>query len=625
MIMAISIPELDNIGYKELRKEAETRLPKDAPSWTDYNLSDPGITFLELFSWLGDIELYRLNRITPEHLRKFLTLLGDEYPTAKPAKGIIVSTQSIDPDTRINVGTTIEIETQKKKKLFRTKYTLYGNPAKIESINVLGSSEEETIRKVEHKSIEPFYAFGFLPKNSNYFRLNLNQMPSKRLKLYIELEEADLPTYNKEWQKDSLWLKEHDSIILEWYIKIGDQYYSISPQEDCTLNLRYSGMISFILSEAISEVSTVSIECRLKQGAYMIAPFIKNIYLNTIEVEQSKKIIEKRISTGEASQQLILNTPYILDNDVQSISIQTKNPQQEALSWRRIDSLHHSTEEDRDFIYDNSTQTITFGDGEHGKVVPYQELIIIDYYLTEGEHGIVPHSIDTWNIQGLPFYNPRSIEGGKNIPNYQERFNNMVQSWKKPSQAVTLKDYETLAKMTTGLRVARAKALADKENNLVTVVVVPYSRSNYAMPDDFFCQRVCHFLDSRRLITTRIDVVKPSYTKVGINLEIKAHSNFDEKSTRLSVITALNEYLHPLRGGDHKEGWEFGRSVYSSDIYALLESVEGVSCILNVAFHGEGHYDGSKKVYIIKKESLIKTLNHRITFIESLMACGGIS
>jgi len=622
--MSIDIPKLDDIDYQELRETAEARLPKDAPQWSDHNLSDPGITFVELFAWLSDIELYHLNRITPEHLKKFLALLGDTYPTANASKGIIVSPKSINASIRINRGSIIELDTKNKKKFFRTTSTLYGNPAQIESIDVLGSSEEETIRNVDNKNIEPFYAFGFLPKKSNYFRLKLKQMPSKRLKLYIELEESDLPSYNEAWQKDSLWLKQHDSIILEWYIKINNQIYSISPQEDCTLNLRYSGVISFILSEAITEVSTVSIECRLKQGEYMVAPFIKNIYLNTIEVEQSKKIIETKVSTGESSQQLILTTPYILDNNVQEISIQTENHQQETKAWRRVNSLYNSIEEDRDFIYDNTTQTITFGDGEHGKVVPYKEHISIHYYLTDGEQGIVPHRIDDWNIQGLSFYNPQSVEGGKNIPNYKERFSSIVESWKKPSQAVTLKDYEILAKMTTGLRVARAKALANKENNLITIMVVPYSRTNHAMPDDFFCQRICRFLDAKRLITTRIDVIKPSYTKVGISLEIQAHINFDEESIRLSIITALDEYLHPLKGGDNKEGWEFGRGIYYSDIYALIESIMGVSCLFNLTFDGEGHYDHRKKVYLIHKGSLIKTVTHQVSFIETHLTCGGL-
>ena len=623
--MAINIPELDNIGYQELRKEAETRLPKDAPRWTDYNLSDPGITFLELFSWLGDIELYRLNRITPEHLRKFLALLGDHYPTAKPAKGIIVSTQSIDADTRINVGTSIEIETLKKKKLFRTKHTFYGNPAKIESIHVLGSSEEETIRILENKEVNPFYAFGIEPKENNYFQLHLNQMPSKRLKLYIEFEESDLPPYSNHWKEDYHWLKAHESVVLEWYIHIDDQSYLLTPQEDCTLNLRYSGMVSFIIREEMHEISTVFIECKLIKSAYMIAPFIKNIYLNTIEVEQVQHITETNISSGEASQELTFKTPYILDIEGEGVQIDTQNSEGDRFSWIRVDSLQHSKNEDRHFTYNNTLQKVTFGDGQRGTTVPKGEDIIAQYTISEGEQGVVPHRVDNWQIDNLNFYNPQSIQGGESIPTYEERFSNIIEHWRKPSQAVTLNDYESLAKMTTGLRVARAKALADRDNNRITVVVVPYSRNNYPLPDEFFCKRVCRFLDTRRLITTRIDVIAPRYTSVGLNLQIKAYNNVNQERVRQDIIKAIDEYLHPLRGGDHKEGWEFGRGVYSSDIYALLESVGGVSCILNVSFHGEGHYDGSKKVYIIKEESLIKTLNHRVTFVESIMACGGIS
>ena len=50
--MGIDLPELDDIGYKELRNASQSRLPKSAPQWSDHNLSDPGITLLELFSWL---------------------------------------------------------------------------------------------------------------------------------------------------------------------------------------------------------------------------------------------------------------------------------------------------------------------------------------------------------------------------------------------------------------------------------------------------------------------------------------------------------------------------------------------------------------------------------------------
>lgn len=65
--MPLPIPDLDTKNFDEYFEEARAALPALAPEWTDYNLSDPGITLLELFSWLNDIDTYRLNRVDRSH------------------------------------------------------------------------------------------------------------------------------------------------------------------------------------------------------------------------------------------------------------------------------------------------------------------------------------------------------------------------------------------------------------------------------------------------------------------------------------------------------------------------------------------------------------------------------
>ena len=619
--MGISIPELDDIGYQELRDESEARLPKDAPEWSDHNLSDPGITFLEMFSWLSDIELYRLNRITPKHLQNFLALLGDRYPSAKASNGVIVSTQSISSDVEIAAGAVVEL---KGKRLFRTKKDFYGNPAQIKSVEVLRGKELFKSRPVNGE-IEPFYAFGEVAQSGNYFRINLSEVSSKRLHLYIDLKESDLPSYNEDWCRDIEWLKDNDSVVLEWYLVVdSNEEHIITPQEDATLNLRYSGVVSFVIEKSIDKDARVSILCKLKTNSYMITPFIKNIYLNVIEIEQSQAVVEKILSSGEANQVLTLKQQFVLDggNDV---SIKTKSSSDGTIElWKRVDSLYHEEEESSVFLYDNTTQKVIFGDGRRGAIVPYNDTIICSYAVCEGKNGDVSSRVDDWEVENLTFYNHKSIDGGKNILSYDERFTTIVESWRKPTEAVTLEDYEALAKMTPGLRVARAKATADREQNHIKVIVVPYSRSNYALADNFFCNRVCRFLDDKRLITTSIEVVKPLYTKVGVTLHIKSTDRANQKRVHDDVIKAIDEYLHPLKGGDESSGWEFGRSVYASDIYALVELIDGVLSILNISFYGEGKYDGSKKSYAIPKGSLIVSLKHKVTVEHSNQECGGV-
>jgi hypothetical protein len=76
--MPITLPDLDNREFADLVAEAKSMIPRLAPSWTDHNPSDPGITLIELFAYICEILIYRTNRITDANKRVFLELLMSE-------------------------------------------------------------------------------------------------------------------------------------------------------------------------------------------------------------------------------------------------------------------------------------------------------------------------------------------------------------------------------------------------------------------------------------------------------------------------------------------------------------------------------------------------------------------
>lgn len=76
MTMSLPLENLDNKSFEELVAEAKKRIPIHAPGWTDFNLHDPGITLIELFAWLAEMQIYRLNRVTDDSYRNFLKLAG---------------------------------------------------------------------------------------------------------------------------------------------------------------------------------------------------------------------------------------------------------------------------------------------------------------------------------------------------------------------------------------------------------------------------------------------------------------------------------------------------------------------------------------------------------------------
>jgi hypothetical protein len=89
--MPLPIPNLDDRTFEDLVAEALTLIPGVAPDWTDHNPSDPGITVLEMFAYLTETLIYRVNRISDDHMRAFLTLLNG--PGWTPAPGVSLRDQ----------------------------------------------------------------------------------------------------------------------------------------------------------------------------------------------------------------------------------------------------------------------------------------------------------------------------------------------------------------------------------------------------------------------------------------------------------------------------------------------------------------------------------------------------
>lgn len=83
--MPLQLPNLDDRTYDDLVEEARSLIPTYAPDWTNHNPSDPGITLIELFAYLTEILIYRLNRVTDANVISFLRLLnGSEWQPTKP-------------------------------------------------------------------------------------------------------------------------------------------------------------------------------------------------------------------------------------------------------------------------------------------------------------------------------------------------------------------------------------------------------------------------------------------------------------------------------------------------------------------------------------------------------------
>jgi hypothetical protein len=76
--MPLPLPDLDNRRFDDLVDEMRAMIPQAAPDWTNHNISDPGITLIELLAWVAETNLYRANRISSRTQANFIALLLGE-------------------------------------------------------------------------------------------------------------------------------------------------------------------------------------------------------------------------------------------------------------------------------------------------------------------------------------------------------------------------------------------------------------------------------------------------------------------------------------------------------------------------------------------------------------------
>ena len=84
--MPLDIPNLDDRSWAELVEEATALIPRHASRWTDHNVHDPGITFIELFAWLAEMQMYQINRVGERHREVFGRLAGVPRRLRTPAR-----------------------------------------------------------------------------------------------------------------------------------------------------------------------------------------------------------------------------------------------------------------------------------------------------------------------------------------------------------------------------------------------------------------------------------------------------------------------------------------------------------------------------------------------------------
>lgn len=119
---------LDDRTFDDIKDEAIRLIPRYCPEWTNHNASDPGITLIELFSWMTEMTLYRLNKVPSKTYLAMLELMGLSLTAPQSSRTIInfFPVAGTKKDILIKKGTKVaSVTADTQPIIFETEQNLY--------------------------------------------------------------------------------------------------------------------------------------------------------------------------------------------------------------------------------------------------------------------------------------------------------------------------------------------------------------------------------------------------------------------------------------------------------------------------------------------------------------------
>jgi hypothetical protein len=184
----------------------------------------------------------------------------------------------------------------------------------------------------------------------------------------------------------------------------------------------------------------------------------------------------------------------------------------------------------------------------------------------------------------------------------QQRIETTILALQKRHRAVTCEDFEQLiledwnqTRSSEQGRVMRAKCVPrrnlaatntdDKNRDApghVSVVVLTDSSSDLSREIQTFLG------DDRRLLTTQVHVVGPVYKNLSLTADLYLMPKANAKTVRDLAFNQIKTFFASVnssyKGVDFWDGngWPFGRPVYISEVYQLLDQIPGVDHVREI-------------------------------------------
>ncbi len=619
--MTLPTVNLDDRGFQDIVSEARRRIVQTCPEWTEHNVSDPGITLIELFAWMTDMLVYRVNRLPDKIHIALLELLGIRLAPAAPASTLVRFLLSAPAEEPIEIAAfDTEIASRRttigEPVVFQVKDDFRIRPIRPSDYVIEHDGGLRAI-PVADGHARPHGAdqrpFAEIPRPGDALYLGFAD-PLGRLVVRVTVDAlqargagvdpADPPLV---WEV----AQDHDTWALAEILRDTTGGFNLG-----------SGAIDLQLPRR-SAITPIAgrrcywLRCRLtdhsetgNDGRYSKPPEIKAITVGAIGAQlpaaHSVREIHEELgySDGTPSQILKLLSAPALALDPTHETLEVLEPDAEVWQrWERRESFESSGAQDRHFVFDAAAGEVQLGpairhpDGgwtQHGAIpVKGSAFRISAYRHGGGRDGNVAADTLTVLRSALPgvasVTNPQPARGGLDQESLTAARHRSTFELRTRDRAVTTADFEFLARRASS-QVGRAHCVETPgEGSTVIYVLAGVADADRQLtlaeliPGRVLLGQVAAYLDERRTLGSSVHVAPARLRGVSVVVNVQVAPGADTGRVEIDVRKSLYRYLNPLIGGSSGgpgSGWGFGRPVVEGELYGVVQAIVGVEQIV---------------------------------------------
>ena len=644
--MSLPAPNLDDRRFQDIVDEAKRLIPRYCPEWTNHNLSDPGVALIELFAWMTDMFLYRLNQVPDRLYTKFLDLVGLElFPPQAAETGLTfwLSAPEAEPVT-VPIGTEVATapEAGSEPVVFVTDHDLH--IAQPELFALLTSSG---LDRYENAWEELRYPGGRVrcftsepPGPGDAFYLGFRHpLAGNVIRLHVETSVFGLGI-------------DPDRPPLAWEVWGGEAWIPAAVHRDDTGGLNRTGSVALLIPPWHDPLTLAHqrgfwlrgryTEPAAGQPVYAASPEIQALAAaslgGTVAARHCQYIPAEALgrSDGTPGQVFTCRHRPVLERQLKEVVV--TDGADGRIDWLEVPDFSGSGPSDHHIVWEGTTGQIRFGpavaypDGtvrQHGAVpAAGAEVSVSGYRTGGGARGNV--GAGTLNVlrTTIPYIDrvtnlERATGGvdGETVANAKLRGPLALRSG---DRAVTAADVERLA-LDADPAVARARCLPPASPGApVRLLVVPEVKKppqsleldDFAVDDRLFAELRGH-LEPRRVLGSSIQIGTPYYQGVSVAVLVSGTAGRAPDLVRERALEALYGSINPQAGGPGGSGWPFDTDLTAGVIAEALAAVDGVDRVEEVVLfeadlRNRVRVGGGKELVHLSQESLFLSFQHRV-------------